>query len=229
LGGERMTLMQRRSALMAAGKKSRLPAEYQEVEWIGCSGDQYIQTNYIIGTPTTILCKTGFMTQNAGTVDRPIVWIRNLDKATNPQTTYKFPNIYNGKIEIAGYGINNTNAFSAQDDEKIEMEFDYHDGNQIIRRNGASDLTYSNAKPTQASTKPIRIFWSDKYNTSSESNQSKFSGRLYYFYFRQDNVEVFDMIPCYRKSDGEIGMYDIVSNTFFTNAGTGTFTKGGNV
>lgn len=210
-------------------KKARLPAEYQEVEWIGCSGSQYIQTNYIIGIPTSLLCKVGFMTQNAGTDDRPIVWLRNRNSATDPQSTYKFPNIYKGMIEIAGYGINNTNAFSAQDDEKIEMEFDYREGNQIIRRNGASDLTYSNDKPTQESTKPIRILRSDKSDASSHSGQSNFLGRLYYFYYRQNDVDVFDMIPCYRKSDGEIGMYDLVSNTFFTNAGTGTFTKGADV
>lgn len=207
----------------------RLPAGYQEVEWIGCSGSQYIQTNYIIGIPTSLLCKVGFMTQNAGTVDRPIVWLKNTNGPTNPQSTYKFPNVYRGKIEVAGYGINNTNAFAAQDDKKIEMEFDYRDGSQIIRRSGASDLTYSNNKPTQASTKPIRILCSDRFDVSSFPNQSNFSGRLYYFYYRQDDVDVFDMIPCYRMSDGEIGMYDLVSNTFFTNAGTGTFTKGADV
>jgi len=224
-----MTLMERRRALMGANKKTRLPAGYQEVEWIGCSGDQYIQTGYVIGTPTSLLCKVGFMTQNAGTADRPVVWLRNENTATDPETTYKFPNIYNGKIEIAGYGINNTNAFSAQDDEKIEMEFDYRDGHQIIKRSGVSDLTYSNNKPTEASTKRIRLLRSDKQPQSDNWNQSFFSGRLYYFYYRQDDVDVFDMIPCYRVSDGEIGMYDLVSNTFFTNAGTGTFTKGADV
>lgn len=38
-----------------------------------------------------------------------------------------------------------------------------------------------------------------------------------------------DLVPCYRKSDNEIGMYDLVSKTFFTNAGTGTFLKGNDV
>lgn len=221
-------LMRRRMALMGA-KKSRLPTGYQEVEWIGCSGGQYIQTNYIIGTPTSLLCKVGFMTQNAGTADRPIVWLRNRNSATNPQSTYKFPNIYMGKIEIAGYGINNTNAFSAQDDEKIEMVFDYKNGSQIIKRNGASDLTYANASPTEASIKPIRIMRSDKTDGSTDLYQSVFSGRLYYFYFNQDGTDVFNMVPCYRKSDGEVGMYDLASGTFFTNAGSGAFTKGGNV
>lgn len=32
------------------------------------------------------------------------------------------------------------------------------------------------------------------------------------------------LVPCYRKSDKEIGMYDIVNGVFYTNAGTGNFT-----
>ena len=34
-----------------------------------------------------------------------------------------------------------------------------------------------------------------------------------------------DLVPCYRKSDGEIWLYDLVGKQFYTNAGTGTFTK----
>lgn len=38
-----------------------------------------------------------------------------------------------------------------------------------------------------------------------------------------------NMVPCYRKSDGEIGMYDLVNRVFYTNAGTGSFGKGADV
>ena len=34
------------------------------------------------------------------------------------------------------------------------------------------------------------------------------------------------MVPAMRDSDGEVGMYDFVTETFFTNAGTGTFLYG---
>ena len=37
---------------------------------------------------------------------------------------------------------------------------------------------------------------------------------------------VFHLIPTKRNSDGVLGMYDTVSGTFFTNAGTGTFIAG---
>ena len=38
-----------------------------------------------------------------------------------------------------------------------------------------------------------------------------------------------DFIPCYRNSDGEIGLYDSINDIFYTNQGTGTFTKGPDV
>lgn len=41
-----------------------------------------------------------------------------------------------------------------------------------------------------------------------------------------NNSLALNLLPCYRKSDNKPGMYDLVSNTFFTNAGTGEFTVG---
>ena len=50
--------------------------------------------------------------------------------------------------------------------------------------------------------------------------------QISYFKYWDNNENLLrDMIPCYRKSDNVIGMYDKVSNTFLTNAGTGTFYK----
>lgn len=47
----------------------------------------------------------------------------------------------------------------------------------------------------------------------------------YFKYWDNNDNLLRDMIPCYRKSDNVIGMYDKVSKTLFTNAGTGTFYK----
>lgn len=38
-----------------------------------------------------------------------------------------------------------------------------------------------------------------------------------------------DYVPCRRKSDNTPGLYDLITGTFFTNAGTGNFTVGSNV
>ena len=52
--------------------------------------------------------------------------------------------------------------------------------------------------------------------------------RSFQYYDKNDTL-ICDLIPCYRKSDGVIGMYDIVRKIFLTNAGSGSFTKGADV
>lgn len=53
--------------------------------------------------------------------------------------------------------------------------------------------------------------------------------RIYYIAFYRGDDLAFELYPCYRKSDSVAGMYDTVSGTFFTNAGSGTFTVGPDV
>ena len=66
------------------------------------------------------------------------------------------------------------------------------------------------------------IFWL-RSGTSIDSR--KFSGKMWYFQIYDNWVLVRDLVPCYRKSDSVIGLYDLVNNQFYTNSWTGTFTK----
>ena len=54
--------------------------------------------------------------------------------------------------------------------------------------------------------------------------------RIYYakFWTREGEL-IRDLVPCKRKSDNVLGMYDKIDRIFFTNAGSGTFTAGPNV
>ena len=54
--------------------------------------------------------------------------------------------------------------------------------------------------------------------------------KLYSLTISKYGTPLGDYIPCYRKSDGKPGLYDLVTNTFLTNAGTDAdFTVGNNV
>lgn len=53
--------------------------------------------------------------------------------------------------------------------------------------------------------------------------------RIARFQITDGGVKVRDLVACYRKADDVIGMYDLVNDAFYTNAGTGTFTKGGDI
>lgn len=48
----------------------------------------------------------------------------------------------------------------------------------------------------------------------------------YYVTIYKGGTKVREYIPCYRKSDDVVGMYDLVSSTFFASAGSGAFTAG---
>ena len=54
-----------------------------------------------------------------------------------------------------------------------------------------------------------------------------FYGKLYSCQIYDNNVIVRNYVPCYRKSDGVAGFYDLVNGVFYTNAGTGQFIIGG--
>ena len=56
-----------------------------------------------------------------------------------------------------------------------------------------------------------------------------FIGFIYGITAKSGGAVLLDLVPCYRKSDGEIGMYDTVSRQFFKNLGTGSFAKGADV
>ena len=63
-------------------------------------------------------------------------------------------------------------------------------------------------------------------NQQNNEDPDLFQGKLYNFSITQSGDIIIELIPCYRKSDNVAGMYDKVSKTFFTNAGTGSFAVG---
>lgn len=66
------------------------------------------------------------------------------------------------------------------------------------------------------------------YNSGGSANY-KFRGRIYNLKIYDNNLLISEYVPCYRKSDDEIGLYDIVNGVFYTNKGTGTFNTGNDV
>ena len=54
-----------------------------------------------------------------------------------------------------------------------------------------------------------------------------YSGRIFRVKIWKAGVLERDMVPCYRKSDYSVGMFDLVHEVFYTNSGTGAFRCGG--
>lgn len=62
-------------------------------------------------------------------------------------------------------------------------------------------------------------------------NSAKFCPALRFYSFRVLNGEtvLFDGVPCYRKSDSKIGMYDLVGDMFNAAGGSNPWSKGADV
>ena len=63
-------------------------------------------------------------------------------------------------------------------------------------------------------------------NTKGKPFANGLIGKIYACQIYDNGILVRDFIPCRRDSDGEVGMYDRVTETFFGNAGTGEFVAG---
>ena len=71
----------------------------------------------------------------------------------------------------------------------------------------------------------LTTIYGDQVNMESTKTYAV-SAKLYSTTIYDDDKLVRDFVPCYRKSDGVIGLYDRVENKFYTNSGTGSFQKG---
>ncbi len=69
--------------------------------------------------------------------------------------------------------------------------------------------------------------FAQNYNGSPRFGEAR-QIRDFRYYDKNDEL-ICDLVPCYRKSDGVIGMYDVARKVFLTNIGSGSFTKGSDV
>lgn len=183
----------RRRALMAM-KKSKLPEEYQQVEYIECENVNG-SVAYLDLPPTAFLRES-----------RITILIKQ-----KTQTSEEL-------------------GFLGRQDNSGAFELYYQDGVIMTYGRGISGLavTYGDTFDVVSATKvnyDANVLLLMQYRP----DRYFFSGRCFRAYVELEGSRLIDLIPCYRKSDNVVGMYDIVSGTFFTSAGSGIFTKGGNV
>lgn len=189
--------MQLRRAVMAAGIGG-LPSAYQRVEYIQNSGSQYIDSGYIPTVSPKIVTTIRIINSNIG------------DLFGFLSTTYpNFIICYAGGTWFNRWGSESsiTFAYSAEIND-VECIF-----GQETYMDNVLKATYNNAD-WSSNVQSLRLFGGRTINAGM---------RIYDCQIYDGNSMVRNFIPCYRKSDNVIGMYDTVTKTFYTNAGTGEF------
>jgi hypothetical protein len=187
----------------------RPPIEYQEVEYIETTGTQYINTNYTPAPGDSIEMyrvkqsegATGYQAFfSAGTGDYQLILLNTNEAAFLRNFTMPPAFVFNYLF---------TNDFS--DILLVNNMFSVNDSNKFL------------LSPQGEVNTPLYLFKRADDSSYAQLTLGRFIVRDIY-----DN-KVLDLIPCYRKSDGTIGMYDIVNEVFYTNDGSGVFLKGENV
>lgn len=190
-----------------------LPNEYQEVEYIESTGTQYINTDYV------------------GTSLSKMEIVLKFLETTSDQTNGLA--VASGRIGIGfsitggynhwyfGTGDVNNNTNYAADLVKHKFFIDIKNKKYGFD-NVTNSINFSYSNPSSA---PVELFCRRYENIRNNfCTQRLYSCKLY-----TDDVIKRDFVPCYRKSDNVVGLYDLIENKFYINQGTGTFLKGNDV
>lgn len=202
----------------AGVSKLRVPNEYDELEYIGSSGTQYINTG-LKNTSEKIVYD--FTCANDNDISASSALFGSELSSDGKK--------YSGLLYNAGSG--NKRTLYAGTSVNLDLNYTLtidkvH--NVLTLDNGVATLVRDNIQLGQANY--VGSLQNDAYiylfcNYGSSAKQ-KSSYRLYEWKMYDNEVLVGHFIPARKKSNNEYGMYDIVNQQFHGNSGTGSFTSG---
>lgn len=193
-----------------------VPAAYQEVEWIWSSGSQYIDSWVTFDTSDKLNSLEMYM------------------KATH-SGTWNFMGLYNWSyvtMEVAS-NANTLRCFIWNSSTYTDRSVLHSDNTTIdeITYNYTSSLATFIINWTEYTQ--WRSGWYNTWNThltifarnNNWSMEQYLTMKLYACYVELEWERVRNFIPCYRKADWIIWLYDTIWQQFYTNSWSWTFTK----
>ena len=197
------------ASIACAGKvlwqKLALPPEYVALEYLEGTGTQYIDTGIMLTSNHSV------------ELDYQI-------KASPQYRTGLFGGLFTGSIRYGSllspsnaaleHGYGTSNVYWQQGIPDLERHVFRQEKNKIYV-DGA--LVHTFAAATFSTTVTAKL------GTFDYTNYKPAQARYFRSRWWEGDKLVRDFLPCYRKNDGKPGLYDTVSKSFFTNAGTGEF------
>jgi hypothetical protein len=191
----------------------KLPNQYQQVEYIESTGTQFFDTGVKANNNTRMVVDF----KNTTTSDSGLYMLFGARNYYNNSGFGISISSYGGYVYWGNYDYAN---YEFRLNTKIRTKYD-------ISKNGAiiGDTFLELPDTTFTGNYPITIF-SLNSNTGYDTRYAY--GQLYSSQIYDNDVLVRDFVPCYRKSDNVVGLYDIVNDVFYENIGTGELLKGNN-
>ena len=192
-----------------------LPDDYIYLDYIESSGAQYIDTGVKANQNTRIEIEFEITGNETG---YGAIFGARTNSSSNCFDA--FTKCGNGKI---GVQIGNSGSKNCNTSQSLNVVYNLKASNGNITVNGDS----ANFTPVSDFETPlnVRIFDIANGSTSSSGTGNRILiGKVYKFKMYDGQIIVRNMLPSKQKSNNVIGMYDMVSRQFFTNAGSGSFT-----
>ena len=217
-------LEKKRNIFLSDIKKARLPKEYQEVEWIQRPGAPKTNKCYI---------KTGVNSQVGLEIELKV------DSLYDDNFHYAILGSYGGiQTKVISHQYSCTNMYTEGFFTKYG-QVTYKAGVDSNSRYIYYDNQYYSAGKNSKNYE-VYLFTLNGLNQGNTQGPqdgngvtrdtvAQFNGEFYYCKVLLNKEIIREFIPCYRKADEEIGLYDLINDKFYSNDGTGQFTKGPNV
>lgn len=204
------------------GSEPILPSAYQQVEYIEATGTQYIDTGLM---PTE---------NNVAEIDFELTGYvaTNYIALVSASTHMYLVHFYHNSGADIRFAPSWSNYATPTNFGAVLINNRYF--GMCLSANGAGTAAtvegaYSINSIAAATYTPANTYYIFARNNGGGAVSYQAKAKLYGLKLYTDGVKRRDFYPCYRKSDGVIGLYDTVGETFYTNIGTGTFGKGADV
>lgn len=196
-------------------KNGTIPDDYLRLEYIESTGTQWIDTGITLDNSAKFEFKAKITASTTSGVAHPFY-------GTSSYTT--------GMMGLYHYTNNNYYGLYVKSEGKSPAGMSIPAGSIITHTCTLDFPNHTYACRVNASTGSGSIL--NVTDTSSHITIFKGSGcsigthKCYYFTIYKNGICVRRLLPCIRKSDGAVGMYDKVSEMFFSNSGSGVFAQG---
>lgn len=195
------------------------PSDYQEVVYLQSTGTQYINTNltgktyrFRVSTKVNIAESGGRLYGDDVRPYNMLLW--PVTDGIYPMATYdgsplgdKLPL---GKTYIIDRACSSSGVVTVKNDSNTIVTYDAKSLGFDNTKNYSPAIFCYNSEGTFKTFCKAKLYWMTIYDIDGTTPLREF-------------------VPCYRKADSVAGLYDLVNDVFYTNAGTGTFVVGGDV
>ena len=214
-----MDMMTLRRAVIAQGTGG-LPSAYRLVEYLESTGTQWILTSIV---PDNFTCTEAWVTSTTTTQDIPIFGVYVEDtRSTGSSFNHWYHITPYSQRWYFGTGGAEKNAGTYTPAIGEDYHVVYNDANHGIVINGTRITGENQYTFASVQNSPLGIsIRGHTLGTSKRIGQWRY--KKFCVYNNQNGTLYANLLPCVRKADSKPGMYDTISKTFYTNAGTGEF------